>query len=124
MKRQYERSRPLRASSVLSTYSTQLQKVMVKMPMTKLSPPFRSSGAAIMNKKLDKKGRVAPTKIPIDQNTKTFFKGATSFFLQAESSVRIQQNDQAIRNYLGIDNRKADPGRNQQTKSKTLNGDN
>jgi hypothetical protein len=43
---------------------------------------------------------------------KTFFKGASSFVLQVESSMRIKANDSAIRNHLGIDGRKADPAKN------------
>ena len=88
---------------MLNNYSTKLQKVMETLPLNKLSPPFKASGAAMLSKNFSSRTSRNSGK----HSNKTFFKGATSFVIQAESSMRIQENDQAIRSYLGIDNEKA-----------------
>ena len=43
-----------------------------------------------------------------EMQSKTHFKGATAFVLQANASIAIQKNDQAILSYLGIDGRTVD----------------
>lgn len=93
VRRNWEKQRRDRASSVLSSYSNTLATVMKKLPMNKLSPSFRNSGAAILHSQRNRE-------------KKTFFKGATSFFLQAESSLFTHKNDAAIRTHLGIEGRK------------------
>ena len=50
MQRKYERLREKRASSMLSTYSTELQRVMRTLPLHKLSPPFKASGATMISR--------------------------------------------------------------------------
>lgn len=79
---------------MLSGYSNKLKVVMKKMPLGRLSPSFRNSGAAILHSHRN-------------QEQKTFFKGATSFVLQAEASMLSHKNDAAIRTHLGIDGKKS-----------------
>lgn len=70
--------------------------------MDKISPSFRNSGAAIL-----RSGR--------NREKKTFFKGAASFYLQAESSIMTLKNDAAIRTHLGIEGRKTQLTKNGRT---------
>ena len=83
---------------------------MQTLPSNKLSPPFRSSGAAMMEAKIDSHGNVrrdAEVRLRAlsGKAEKTFFKGATSFVLQAQGSTKIAKNDQTLRDCLGLDNR-------------------
>ena len=85
MKRKYERLREKRATSVLNTYSEKLAKVMETLPFDKLSPPFRSSVANVaVSNKFNKRRNTSMLSHPAG---KTFFKGATSFALQANGSL-------------------------------------
>ena len=86
---------------MLSTYSTKLQNVMKTLPVERLSPPFNPNQT--QNTFMKKKRQSA------DVREKTFFKGATSFVLQAQASMLIQRNDQTIKSVLGIDGRKQGP---------------
>ena len=101
MEKKYERNRNELANSVLSTYSTQLRKVMNTMPVKQLTPSFDPNNTFSKFKMQHKKRQSA------DIGNKTFFKGATSFVLQAQASVMIQKNDQTIKSVLGIDGRKS-----------------
>ena len=85
MKRKYERLREKRATSVLNTYSDKLAKVMETLPFDKLSPPFRS-GVASVSTKFDRRRN---NNSQLSRPDKTFFKGATSFVLQAQGSVQV-----------------------------------
>ena len=66
--------------------------------MSKLSPPFRTTGARMLEAKIDNNGNVRrDAKVRLralsGKAEKTFFKGATSFVLQAQGSTKIQKND-------------------------------
>ena len=81
LERKYEKNRKDMANSVLSTYSTKLQNVMKTLPVERLSPPFNPNQT--QNTFMKKKRQSA------DVREKTFFKGATSFVLQAQASMLI-----------------------------------
>ena len=77
---------------------------MEKLPINKIVPPIQGAGAAVMLQKMNRANR--KPKSGLNNNSKTFFKGATSFIMQAESSMKMEQNDATIRSYLGIENAK------------------
>ena len=68
------------------------------MPMNKLSPPFKHSGASMLLRK-------NASKLKLQHENRTFFKGATSFGIGGEASMAIGNHDSAIRSHLGIDGR-------------------
>ena len=83
---------------------------MEKLPINKIVPPIRGAGAAVMLKNQMRQNRKIKTGV---DSKKTFFKGATSFIMQAESSMKMEHNDATIRSYLGIENAKMASSRSQ-----------
>ena len=74
--------------------------------MDRLIPPIRGAGAAVALKlQMRQKNQAKQKEAAYGMNVnKTFFKGATSFIMQAESTMKMDQNDSTIRSCLGIEN--------------------
>lgn len=80
LEKRWEKNRKELANSILTSYSSKLQKVMKTLPMDKLSPPYNGNATS---------ARTKPKRQSVDVREKTFFKGATSFVLQAQASILI-----------------------------------